>query len=195
MMSPIPAFELSFWNAWIFPLYLLSYSAVVRLIDNRVWEKMQPIADRRLSKTEKKMLYLSRATRLFLLVYSFFLPLRVGTVWCYVGIPICVIGSTAWTFAWVSFATTPLDEPVTKGLYRYSRHPMFLAAFLVSLGVSVASASWLYLLFAVVGIILRFFLYAIPEESFCLAKYGDAYREYLNRTPRWIGIPKPKKFN
>jgi len=30
----------------------------------------------------------------------------------------------------------------------------------------------------------------IPEERFYLKKYGDAYREYMNRTPRWIGIPK-----
>jgi len=31
------------------------------------------------------------------------------------------------------------------------------------------------------------------EERFCLEKYGDAYREYMNRTPRWIGFPKSKK--
>jgi len=33
----------------------------------------------------------------------------------------------------------------------------------------------------------------IVEERFCLEKYGDAYREYMNRTPRWIGIPKSEK--
>jgi protein-S-isoprenylcysteine O-methyltransferase Ste14 len=31
---------------------------------------------------------------------------------------------------------------------------------------------------------------AIPEERFCLRQYGEAYREYMNRTPRWIGIAK-----
>jgi protein-S-isoprenylcysteine O-methyltransferase Ste14 len=31
------------------------------------------------------------------------------------------------------------------------------------------------------------------EERFLLEKYGDVYREYLNRTPRWIGIPKSRK--
>jgi len=34
---------------------------------------------------------------------------------------------------------------------------------------------------------------AAPEERFCLEKYGDAYRNYLNRTPRWLGIPKSGK--
>jgi protein-S-isoprenylcysteine O-methyltransferase Ste14 len=33
------------------------------------------------------------------------------------------------------------------------------------------------------------------EERFLLEKYGDTYREYMNRTPRWIGIPKSEKRN
>jgi protein-S-isoprenylcysteine O-methyltransferase Ste14 len=31
------------------------------------------------------------------------------------------------------------------------------------------------------------------EEPFLIEKYGDTYREYMNRTPRWIGIPKSEK--
>jgi protein-S-isoprenylcysteine O-methyltransferase Ste14 len=28
------------------------------------------------------------------------------------------------------------------------------------------------------------------EEQFLLENYGNDYKDYLNRTPRWIGIPK-----
>jgi len=28
------------------------------------------------------------------------------------------------------------------------------------------------------------------EERFLLEKYGDAYKEYVSRTPKWIGIPR-----
>ena len=31
------------------------------------------------------------------------------------------------------------------------------------------------------------------EEAQCLGHYGGAYREYMDRTPRWIGIPKSEK--
>ena len=31
------------------------------------------------------------------------------------------------------------------------------------------------------------------EEAQCLGHYGAAYREYMDRTPRWIGIPKSDK--
>jgi len=37
---------------------------------------------------------------------------------------------------------------------------------------------------------ISIFVLAIPEERYCLEKYGDAYRAYMNKTPRWIGIPK-----
>jgi protein-S-isoprenylcysteine O-methyltransferase Ste14 len=33
---------------------------------------------------------------------------------------------------------------------------------------------------------------AVTEERFCLKKFGNAYQEYIERTPRWIGISKSK---
>ena len=182
-MSLVPAFELGIWNAWIFTLYLLSHSLLIRLIDKDIWGKMQSVTD----KTQKRIIHLSKAIRLFLLSYSVFLPLRIGTMWFYVGFPFCVLGSIMWSVTWVNFASTSLDEPVTKGLYHYSRHPMFLTAFIVAVGVSITSASWLYLLLSIIGVFLRFYAYVLPEERFCLDKYGDTYQEYMNRTPRWLG--------
>jgi protein-S-isoprenylcysteine O-methyltransferase Ste14 len=34
------------------------------------------------------------------------------------------------------------------------------------------------------------FTYAGSEERTCLEKYGDAYLEYVKKTPRYLGIPK-----
>jgi protein-S-isoprenylcysteine O-methyltransferase Ste14 len=61
--------------------------------------------------------------------------------------------------------------------------------FLIYLGVGIGSASWVFLLVSVVLLISISFA-AIDEERYCLGKYGEAYREYMNRTPRWLGIPK-----
>jgi protein-S-isoprenylcysteine O-methyltransferase Ste14 len=33
----------------------------------------------------------------------------------------------------------------------------------------------------------------VVEEPFLIEKYGVTYREYMNRTPRWIGIQKSGK--
>jgi len=101
-----------------------------------------------------------------------------------------MVGLIAYTEVIVRFTTTPIDrEPLAKGLYRYSRHPMYVAQLVMFVGIGIASASWVFLLFSIIYTILSFVV-AIPEERFCLEKYGDVYRQYMNRTPRWIGIPK-----
>jgi protein-S-isoprenylcysteine O-methyltransferase Ste14 len=185
-MSLVPAFELGFWNAWIFMacLFLIMY-AVAKLKKGEA-PKNELEA---LSKTEKRIFNSAMLVFFSALIYSVFLPLKLGTIWFNVGLPITLIGLVSVTIAMANFATTPWDEPVTKGLYHYSRHPIYITLFIFLLGVSIASASWLFLLLSTVFTILNS-QRAIHEERFCLEKYGDAYREYLNRTPKWIGIPK-----
>jgi len=35
--------------------------------------------------------------------------------------------------------------------------------------------------------------WVLQEETFLKDKYGDAYREYIKRTPRYVGIPRSRK--
>jgi len=186
-MSLIPAFEIGLWNAWIFTFYHFAPPALLTLIYKGTFKRMSSAVP--LNKTEKKIHILMETISALALIYSIFLPLRLGTMWFYLGLPICLLGLIMHTIASVNFATTPLKQPVTKGLYRYSRHPMYLIFFLTFIGVSIVSASWLFLLFSILVMVLTPPL-VIPEEQDCFEKYGDAYHEYMNRTPRWIGIPK-----
>ena len=86
----------------------------------------------------------------------------------------------------VNIANIPLGEPGVKGLFRFSRHPIVLSSFLIFIGAGIASASWVFLLFSIVLIILSAILITAEERS-CLEKYGNTHREYMNKTPRWIG--------
>jgi protein-S-isoprenylcysteine O-methyltransferase Ste14 len=191
-MSLIPAFEIGLWNAWILTLLFPLHPLIMMLIDKLVgtgdmFKKMGAPA---YNKTEKIINIFGNFVLFFgLFIYSIFLPLQLGTAWFYVGLALCVLGVVTWTIAIVNIADIPLGEPWTKGLYRYSRHPMILAGFLILIGAGIASASWVFLLFSIVYIILSAIL-AIAEERSCLEKFGAAYLEYINRIPRWIGIPK-----
>ena len=142
-----------------------------------------------LSKTEKRIFIFSKLVIFCTMIYSIFLPLKLGTIWFHVGLPITLIGLALVTIVMANLATTPWDGPVIKGLYRYSRHPMYITFSLFLVGVGIASASWLFLLLAILFAISHF-MNAIPEERFCLKLFGEAYREYMNRTPKWIGITK-----
>ena len=185
-MSFIPAFEIGVWNAWIFMPYLFLIMLAVGKLKKGEAPKNE--LDN-LGKTEKSIFIFSKLVFYCAVIYSIFLPLELGTIWFYVGIPITLIGLATFTIIMVNFATTPYDEPITKGLYRYSRHPMYITSSLFFLGVGIASASWLFLLLAILFSISHF-MNAIPEERFCLKQYGKAYEEYMNRTPKLIGIPK-----
>jgi len=186
-MSLIPAFEIGVWNAWIFMPYLfLMIILVGKLKKGEDPGKTELDA---LSKIEKRIFTFSMLVFFSALIYSIFLPLKLGTIWFYVGLPITLIGLVTLTIVMANFATTSWDKPVTKGLYHYSRHPMYITIALFLLGVGIASASLLFLLLSIIFIVLNS-LRAIYEERFCLEKYGEAYREYMNKTPRWLGMPK-----
>lgn len=122
-------------------------------------------------------------------VYSIFVPLRLGTGWFFAGLPVYVVGMIFITMTILSFSTAPVDKPVTRGVFRISRNSMYFGWFLVYVGMGIMCGSWVFLLAGLASIIMNHIL--IPaEERICLEMYGSAYREYMNRTAKWIGIVK-----
>jgi len=192
-MSLIPEFELGLWNAWIFVLLglLIGFVSWV-FISREAMKKFRTTPDVAKTRAENISDKIYVPLALASMVYGVFLPIKLGTLWFYVGLAIWVISLVIGLTSFVSFGTTPLDELVTKGTYRISRNPVCLSGFLGDVGIGIACASWVFLLYAVVDIIIMH-IGVGAEERFLLEKYGNAYREYMNRTPRWIGIPKSKK--
>jgi len=192
-MSWLPAFEIGLCNAWILMLYFLLHPLIMIVVDKAVGtgEILKKMGDVPFEKGEKRVSVIYMVVILLLPAYSVFLPLKLGTVWFYAGLTTYLVGLVIFLTAIVNIATTPLGQPFTKGMYRYSRHPMYFSVSITFVGVSVASASWIFLLPSVVSIVLQTYL-AIAEARGCLETYGYEYQEYLNRTPRWIGMPKSR---
>jgi len=192
-MSWVPAFKIGLWNAWILLLYFPLNTLIMILVDKAVGtgQIMKKMGDVPFDKKEKRASMTSMVLMVLLVLYSIFLPLKLGTVWFYAGLAIYLVGLAMLVAAIVNIATTPLGQPFVGGMYRYSRHPVYVSMFITWVGVSVASASWLFLLLSIVVMGLGAFE-AVAEERCCLELYGDEYRQYLNLTPRWIGIRKSK---
>jgi protein-S-isoprenylcysteine O-methyltransferase Ste14 len=193
-MSLIPAFEIGLRNAWILVVLLVAAGIVPLYIDNTRVEKR--------SEGEPTAKELGRTTRIahvithivlmaFTLVYGVFLPLKLGTPWLFVGLAVYLVGLAMVLMAAVSFSTAPLGVPMSKGVYAISRHPGYFGFFVAYVGIGIACASWLFLLCALVWIVAWHFG-VVEEEQILLERYGDAYGEYMHRTPKWIGFPKGK---
>ena len=187
-MSLIPAFEIGVWNAWIFIVpYLLMNFALPFLVINR---KSTFWAWPSYARLERTYLLAGMVFMGSMWIYSIFLPLNLGTAWFYVGLAVYLVGWAFLISAMLVFTTSSVDKPNTTGIYRISRHPWYIGMLLLYIGTGIASASWIYILVSLLLLAMYRSAYMIPEERMCCQKFGDAYREYMNRTPRWVGMPK-----
>jgi protein-S-isoprenylcysteine O-methyltransferase Ste14 len=192
-MSFLPALEIGIWNTWIFMFAWVFFHVVpitwpIFRYDIKAMYKKSG-ATPPYNKTEKIISNLGMAVWIILFIYSVFLPLPLGTPLLYAGIALFVVGFLIGEIAFIPWTSATFDEPITRGLYRYSRHPIYIGVFVQYIGIGIASASGLFLLITIVSLIPTI-LTAPAEERLCCEKYGDSYRDYMNRTPRWLGAPK-----
>jgi len=84
-----------------------------------------------------------------------------------------------------NFITTPLDQPVTKGLYSFSRNPQETMLSIIMLGIGFIVGSWIVLILVVISRIFNHFNILAQEEA-CIKQYGESYQEYLRTIPRYF---------
>ena len=124
--------------------------------------------------------------------YSVFLPLKLDTIWFIIVLLTYLPVISLLITGLMNFANAPADALVTKGAYRISRKPSYVSAFFVNIGIGIAGLSWTLLIAIADFLLLRYYVISV-EEPFLLKNYGDAYREYVNRTSRWMGIPRSEE--
>jgi protein-S-isoprenylcysteine O-methyltransferase Ste14 len=81
--------------------------------------------------------------------------------------------------------TRKVHTLVTKGPYRWVRHPFYDAVGLSVLANSLAAANW-FLLVTAALLMTMIVLRTRKEEELLLARFGDPYRGYLARTGRFF---------
>ncbi len=183
-MELFPELKLGWFNGWVF-LALLSLTegvcflifpraVVTRLFDRSGWSQKQVV----FTVIGK----VCAVVCLFLLVFT---PLKLGSPVFAVGAGVGALGLLGVVVALFNYRNTPFDQPVTQGLYRISRHPQIVMASAVLLGGGIAVGSWAVLAALAVARILNHFG-ILAEEEVCLKQYGDSYRAYLQRVPRYF---------
>ncbi len=185
-MSLVPVFEVGVWNAWILTGILFFFIMLSGVLPKDIGKRLAPPEE--MSPIRRNMLIVFFA----MILYSIFLPLKLGTAWLYVGLAVYLLGFVISGAALFAIGATEPGEPFTTGMYRYSRHPLALGTLLAVIGTGIATASWLFLLLCTILAVISH-LSAVAEEDATAEKFGDSYREYAARTPRWLGLPKSGK--
>jgi protein-S-isoprenylcysteine O-methyltransferase Ste14 len=84
----------------------------------------------------------------------------------------------------------PGQQLLTPGPYAVSRNPMYLFELAFWLGWALLYGSLAVLLGFLFWVAL-FHFWAVPyEERDLEARFGEAYRAYKARVPRWLGVPR-----
>jgi protein-S-isoprenylcysteine O-methyltransferase Ste14 len=74
---------------------------------------------------------------------------------------------------------------VTRGSYKYVRHPLYTALFLGYLGTLFALQSWALTAWFPVFIV-SYLVFARGEERIMESRFGEAYRAYRERTGKFL---------
>ena len=183
-MEWMPELKFGLLNGWI-AVGLLSLTDAVlftvfpkdvvkRLFDRSGWSQKQAV----FTVIGK----LSAAGCIILLILT---PLKTEAPLFVIGGMISLSGLIGLIKALFDFRNTPPNEPVSRGIYTVSRHPQIVMSSVVLLGGCIAIGSWSALLLLLAA---RFFSHwgIVAEEEVCLRQYGDEYREYLQRVPRYF---------
>ena len=80
----------------------------------------------------------------------------------------------------------------SSGLYSLSRNPQFVGYGLLILGVVIAWVRLLGWIGLLSYLVLAYFVTLIEEEHLTRV-YGQPYRDYCARVPRFIGLLKKRK--
>ncbi len=80
-----------------------------------------------------------------------------------------------------------------KGLYRYIRHPQYLALGIWGIGMSILWPRFMVLASLSIMFVLYYFL-AKDEERRMQSRYGNSYREYMGRTGMFLPGELEKPF-
>ncbi|MBE1282640.1 MAG: heavy metal resistance protein CzcN [Rhodobacteraceae bacterium] len=106
-----------------------------------------------------------------------------------IGAPIMVtaFGITLWGYRFLGLENTYCESSglVTGGMYAYSRNPQYVTSVLATIGLGISSGSLMTLVLAGVLFVL-YFLFVLNEERWLLQGYGDAFRDYMRSTPRFV---------
>lgn len=77
---------------------------------------------------------------------------------------------------------------ITKGPYRFIRHPSYLGSFVMAIGISIIFRSYVGLAFCFLGFFLAYMYRITMEEKALVSELGAPYEEYKRKTWRLLPL-------
>jgi len=114
-------------------------------------------------------------------------PVRVfGAIVACVGLLIFILAFFSFGDSWrIGIDRRTAGQLVSGGIFAISRNPIYVAFDFIFIGVFLMNGTWFFLIFALLAI-LAVHSQTLREEKFLTQRYGDAYEQYRQKTPRYL---------
>jgi protein-S-isoprenylcysteine O-methyltransferase Ste14 len=183
-MALFPPLRLGWLNGWI-PIVVF-YAVFIVLLKIFPKETVERLYDRsHWTKQQRTISGIGLPFALAGMVLILFTPLKIHQQVFWAGFVFYLLGFVGFLVALQNFNTTPLAEPVTKGLYRISRNPQWVAFAITLIGASLMVGSWTILGLLMVRVIMNHFR-ILGEERALEIQYGDSYLVFKESIPRYF---------
>ncbi|HLL60459.1 MAG TPA: isoprenylcysteine carboxylmethyltransferase family protein [Candidatus Nitrosocosmicus sp.] len=122
------------------------------------------------------------------------LPIYTNTFLRFVGMLVFVVGLILLTYSYKDLVVKgkgtpiPTDPPknlVIKGLYNYSRNPIYMTQWMILLGTCLIFGSVLLYLYLIL-FITSMHIWVLFEERELKKRFGEEYSNYEKKVPRYI---------
>lgn len=102
-----------------------------------------------------------------------------------VGFAIFGIGTIGTFISYHNYFTTPLDQLITKGLYKISRNPIYVSVTIATAGIAVLCTSYIMGAALILNLLFQHPV-ILEEERFCSKNYGNEFEDYKKQTRRYL---------
>ena len=182
-MEFVPELRIGLFNGWIFLVFYLAVFIIVmstcsrevtkRLYDRKGWTRTQYAFT-----TIGKVFSFANITMILLS------PIQIGIPFI-LGVILYSLGLVGLVTAIIHYRDSPLQEPITKGLYRVSRNPQMISIYVLFAGMILIIGSWINLIFLGITITCSH-LSILGEERRLTEQYGESYTAYKGGVPRYF---------
>lgn len=180
--------QFGFYNLWL--PFLVVYTGIWIYMSFIGKKNNRPIEDPEIYSIQSKQtqFIFGFLPTILLFASSFLVPINFSKYF----IPGTFVSLTGFIFNIIcfnSFANNP--NPLnTKGIYKYSRNPMYVSGLLVFLGFAIMGwgsgiVSYVYAFLVLVWVISTHYMVK-SEEKFLEKKYGEEYLTYKSKVRRYL---------
>lgn len=163
--------------------FVLIRILLFRWMDLKGYQRAQRYAP--LKENKKIYFIIYQFCQVLLLLLPFFNHLRL-LIWLdYLGVFFYIMGLVIIGLSISAFAQTKADTFSQTGIYRFSRHPMYVGYFFFYLGLVLLMSSYLYLIVLIIFQICTHQI-ILAEEKECLKTFGTSYQDYMQEVRRYF---------